>query len=36
MSTQQINIRVDTDLAAALDRVAREESLDREIGRAHV
>lgn len=29
MSTQQINIRVDTDLAAALDRVAREESLDR-------
>lgn len=29
MSTQQINIRIDTDLAAALDRVAREESLDR-------
>jgi hypothetical protein len=29
MSTQQINIRVDNDLAAALDRVAREESLDR-------
>lgn len=29
MSTQQINIRIDTDLAAALDRVAREEALDR-------
>jgi TDG/mug DNA glycosylase family protein len=29
VSTQQINIRVDTHLAAALDRVAREESLDR-------
>ncbi len=29
MSTQQINIRIDLDLAAALDRVAREESLDR-------
>jgi double-stranded uracil-DNA glycosylase len=29
MSTQQINIRIDVDLAAALDRVAREESLDR-------
>lgn len=29
MSTQQINIRIDRDLAAALDRVAREESLDR-------
>lgn len=29
MSTQQINIRIETDLAAALDRVAREESLDR-------
>ena len=29
MSTQQINIRIDTLLAAALDRVAREESLDR-------
>lgn len=29
MRTQQINIRIDTDLAAALDRVAREESLDR-------
>lgn len=29
MSTQQINIRIDIDLVAALDRVAREESLDR-------
>ncbi len=29
MNTQQINIRIDVDLAAALDRVAREESLDR-------
>jgi double-stranded uracil-DNA glycosylase len=29
MTTQQINIRLETALAAALDRVAREESLDR-------
>lgn len=29
MSTEQINIRLKADLAAALDRVAREESLDR-------
>jgi TDG/mug DNA glycosylase family protein len=29
MSTEQINIRLKSDLAAALDRVAREESLDR-------
>lgn len=29
MSTQQINIRIDPELVAALDRVAREESLDR-------
>jgi len=29
MSTQQINIRIDEHLVAALDRVAREESLDR-------
>ena len=29
MSTEQINIRLKPDLAAALDRVAREESLDR-------
>ena len=29
MSTEQINIRLKADLAAALDRVAREEALDR-------
>jgi predicted HTH domain antitoxin len=29
MSTEQINIRIDTRLAAALDRVAGEQSLDR-------
>lgn len=29
MSTEQINIRIDTDLVAALERVAREESIDR-------
>jgi len=29
MKTEQINIRVEADLAAALDRVAREEALDR-------
>ena len=29
MKTEQVNIRIDSDLAAALDRVAREESLDR-------
>lgn len=29
MKTEQINIRLRSDLAAALDRVAREEALDR-------
>ena len=29
MKTEQINIRLDADLVAALERVAREEALDR-------
>src|SRR5712691_1489057 len=29
MSTEQINIRIDADLVSALERVAREEALDR-------
>ncbi len=31
MSTEQINIRLDTELVSALERVAREESLDRAV-----